>query len=69
MEQQEKYQETITQKVFNMQVKIPIKLVNWKSILLRARHHDVMEAINKRARCVFPSNWWTLYSRPYCRQG
>jgi 3-deoxy-D-manno-octulosonic-acid transferase len=28
MEQQEKYQETITQKVFNMQVKIPIKLVN-----------------------------------------
>ena len=28
MEQQEKYQETITQKVFNMQVKIPDKLVN-----------------------------------------
>ena len=28
MEQQEKYQETITQKVFNMQVKIPVKLVN-----------------------------------------
>ncbi|MCE2685205.1 MAG: hypothetical protein LW839_00040 [Cryomorphaceae bacterium] len=28
MDQQEKYQETITQKVFNMQVKIPAKLVN-----------------------------------------
>ena len=28
MEQQEKYQKTITQKVFNMQVKIPVKLVN-----------------------------------------